>query len=36
MVFLQRPVSLLLIGVVLAVLVLPRLVKVYSRKTKAA
>ena len=35
-VFLQRPVSLLLIGVVLAVLVLPRLVKVYSRKTKAA
>ena len=36
MVFLQRPVSLLLIGVVVAVLVLPRLLRVYSRKTKAA
>ncbi len=36
MVFVQRPVSLVLIGVVVAVLVLPRIFKAYSRKTNPA
>ena len=36
MVFVQRPVSLVLIGVVVAVLVLPRVFKAYSGKTKPA
>ncbi len=36
MVFVQRPVSLVLIGVVVAVLVLPRVFKAYSAKTKPA
>ena len=34
MVFVQRPVSLVLIGVVLAVLILPRVFKAYSRKNQ--
>ena len=36
MVFVQRPVSLVLIGVVVAVLVLPRIFKAYSAKNKPA
>ena len=36
MLFVQRPVSLVLIGVVVAVLVLPRIFKAYSRKTNPA